>query len=114
MPPVVRSVNAVVAPGQTATIPVIANGSEFIVTVVRAAHPVTAEVNVITVVPLATPFTIPEGPIVATEELLLLHVPDPSLNEVVLPTHTVVTPPIVGGSGLTVTIVVALQLNPSE
>lgn len=60
--------------------------------------------------PPDTPVTIPVPlPIVATEVLALLHIPPPViiLSVVVLPWHTVITPPIAVGDGFTVIIAVA-------
>lgn len=61
--------------------------------------------------PVTTPEPAPTDPVVGT---LLVHVPpdDASLNVVVKPTHTFVTPVIAAGSGLTVTGVVAKQPVP--
>jgi hypothetical protein len=57
------------------------------------------------------PVTIPVvDPTVATDVLLLLHVPPPaSLNEVVIPEHTLSAPSIAVGNGLTVNTAVAIQ-----
>jgi len=43
-PPVVRSLNVVVAPGHTLSVPVMINGKGFTVTVARAVQPVAAAV----------------------------------------------------------------------
>lgn len=61
--------------------------------------------------PPVTPVTIPvDEPTVAIAVLLLAHVPPPaSLRVVVLPAHTVATPVIAPGSGLTVTVVIRMQ-----
>jgi hypothetical protein len=63
------------------------------------------------VVPAATPETMPEVPTVATEVLLLLHVPPEvaSLSELVKPGHVVADPVIAAGAGLTV-IVMTLEV----
>ena len=63
------------------------------------------------VVPDVTPETIPElVPIVATLVLLLIHVPPPVLESVVVePAQTVAVPVIADGNGLTVTTVVVIQ-----
>ena len=57
-------------------------------------------------VPAVTPVTTPEELIVATEVLLLVHVPPPvaSPSEVVRPWHTVNAPVIAAGLGLIVTV----------
>ncbi len=62
-------------------------------------------------VPAATPEAIPElVPMVATLVLLLIHVPPPVLESVVVePAQTVAVPVIVDGNGLTVTTVVVIQ-----
>jgi hypothetical protein len=53
---------------------------------------------------------------VATEVLLLVHVPPETalLSNVVLPTHTAVPPVMAAGDVVTVTTVVTLQPVPSE
>ena len=63
--------------------------------------------------PEATP--VPEV-IVATEELLLLHVPLPviSLSVVVDPGQTLVFPVIAAGSGFTVNVLVTSDPHPVE
>jgi hypothetical protein len=67
------------------------------------------------VVPRATPVTIPVPPTVATEVLLLTHVPLPELESgVVDPTHTAEDPLMAVGSGNTVTTVVTRHPPPSE
>ena len=62
-------------------------------------------------VPDVTPETIPElVPIVATLVLLLIHVPPPVLERVVVePAQTVAVPVIADGNGFTVTTVVVIQ-----
>ena len=65
-----------------------------------------------TVVPGATPVTIPVAePTVATAVLPLNHVPPPvgSNKDVVLPTQTVGIPMMAVGGGVTVTVMVAAQ-----
>lgn len=64
-----------------------------------------------TLVPALIPNTIPEDElIVATPVALLLHVPPPLLNRLVLePIHKVTTPEIAAGMELTVTVVVVIQ-----
>jgi hypothetical protein len=64
------------------------------------------------VVPVVTPVTIPvNDPIVATDVVLLAHVPpiEASVSVIVAPTHTAPGPLIGTGSGLTVTITVLTQ-----
>ena len=65
--------------------------------------------------PPETPVTTPDAePIVATEGLLLVHVPpvDVLLKVVVDPAHTTATPEIVDGKEFIVTTVVAVQVPP--
>lgn len=65
--------------------------------------------------PAERPFTIPVAiPTVATEVVLLVHVPPPVLlNVVVLPTQTLETPVIADGSELTVIVFVVVHPVPS-
>ena len=62
-------------------------------------------------VPGDTPFMIPVVPMVATDILLLLHVPPAvaSASVMVWPAHTTVGPAMGSGVGFTATTVVALQ-----
>ena len=65
-------------------------------------------------VPAPVPVAIPEtGSTVATPVLLLLHVPPPMalLNAEAAPTQKLVVP-VMGAVGLTVTVDVAVSLNP--
>ena len=67
--------------------------------------------------PEATPFTIPvDGSTVATEVVLLVHVPPETvlLSVVAEPIQTEAVPVIVDGSAFTVTTVVVLQPVPNE
>jgi len=64
-------------------------------------------------VPAAMPFTVPvDEPIVATPELLLLHVPPDvaELSVLLLPVQMPVVPVIEAGVLFTVNVVVAMQL----
>ena len=64
------------------------------------------------VVPAATPVTIPVlEPMVATDDVLLLHAPNAvaSFSVVDEPTQTLFVPPIVAGNGLTVSTIVLIQ-----
>lgn len=66
-------------------------------------------------VPAATPVTMPDdGPTVATEILLLVHVPPNAElnNEIVCPTQTDDGPDIAGGLGFTVKVLVRTQPVP--
>lgn len=108
VPPVVASLNIDVPPTQTEVMPVIADGTGKMVITTVAIQPV-GKVYVIIAVPDDMPVTMPdEIPTVATTVLLLLQVPPPASNKaVVWPTHTMVTPVIVPGKGLTVMVIVA-------
>jgi len=67
-------------------------------------------VYVITAVPVPAPVTVPvEDPTVATDGLPLVHAPPDTefVRVVLLPTHTVATPPIDAGMAFTVKLVVA-------
>ena len=108
-PPAVASVNRVVKPTHTLSVPVIAAGFELMVTIEVLRQPVVAT-YVITAVPEDTPVTIPvEEPTVALP-LLLLHVPPAGaeFNVVVNPTQTF-NEPVIIGLGLMVTGVVTIQ-----
>jgi hypothetical protein len=68
-------------------------------------------VYVMVVVPAAIAVTIPAASMVATDVLLLAHVPpaDVLVNVVVAPGHIPIVPVIASGNGLTVTTANALQ-----
>jgi hypothetical protein len=75
-------------------------------------QPVVVSLYVIVEVPAVMPKAIPEElPIVATDVVLLLHVPPPVVlvSVVADPTHTLKDPLIGFGAGFTVTVVVAKQ-----
>ena len=111
IPPVVTSLSVVVAPTHIVVVPVIAAGSAYTVSVLVVLHPAPGE-KVIVVIPAATPVTTPvPEPTVAIPGDPELHVPPPegSLKAVVAPVHTVATPVIGAGSGLTVTNTVAMH-----
>ena len=65
----------------------------------------------ITGLPAAMPFTVPEVDTVANVASLLLHVPPVlvSVNTVAKPAHTFAVPPIEAGNGLTVIAVEIIQ-----
>jgi hypothetical protein len=114
IPPEMLSLKANVEPIHTGPIPVI-TGLGLTVTIVVLAQPVPT-VNDIVVVPAYRPVTVrgdPDEPIVAIPVLVLLHTPpdDKSLNVVVRPTHTEFRPVIGAGTGMTVTMVVALAVQ---
>ena len=84
------------------------------VTTIVAVHP-PAAVNVIVAGPGDTPPITPPLFTVATDVVLLVHVPLPaaSVNVVVVPTHRPVLP-VIGDIGFTVTTFVATQVPPVE
>lgn len=106
VPPEVASLNELVPPAHTLSVPVIAAGAELIVSVWEVRQPV-PNVYTITVVPGVTPVAIPvEASIVATPVFVLVHVPPlvASVNVEVNATQSVLTPDIEAGSGFTVTV----------
>ncbi len=105
--PPTESVNVVVEPAHTLAVPDIEDGEAFTVITFVVVQPVD-KVYVIVELPLATPVTIPvDEPIVATDVVLLDHVPPPaSVNVVVKPAHTLAVPDIEDGKVFTVTTVV--------
>ena len=109
-PPDVASLNVVVEPVQTVVVPAIKEGKALTVATFVALQPVAREYDIVDV-PDDTPVTMPVVPIVAIVVVLLAHVPLPvaSLKVVVEPAHTLAVPAIADGTGLTVTILVALQ-----
>jgi hypothetical protein len=115
-PPAVALDKVVVEPTHVVLVPVIAvsTGSALTFTVVCEdtvdAHPATEIVYVITVLPPDTPVTTPLAGLIKAIALFAVDQDPPVVvlaKEVVEPTHTSVTPKIVGatGSGLTVTVV---------
>ena len=65
------------------------------------------------VVPPDKPETTPVVETVATDGLLLVHIPDPaSINAVVDPIQTLGVPPMAAGVALTVTVAIAGQIDP--
>ena len=111
VPPVLASVSAVVEPEHTVSVPVIVAIPGFTVTTAVLLQPLDI-VYVITVVPAATPVTRPEvAPIVAVAGEPLTHEPPgepPSTRLVNEPTH-VLSVPVIGDMGLTVTITFVAQ-----
>lgn len=113
-PPATLSSRAVVEPKQTEDAPIIGGGAALIETTIVATQPV-HDVNDIVAVPAATPVITPivveSGDTVATDGLLLLHVPqlDATDNVDVRPMHAGPTPVIAGGA-LTVITVVAIAV----
>ena len=118
VPPVAASDNEVVNPEHTLNVPNIAVGNGFTVTTVVMIQPVDDNAYVIVAVlalNTAPPVTKPALPTDAISGALLLHIPPPvaSLNDVVKPEHTLVTPRIAVGKGYTVTTVVVVHPEPS-
>jgi hypothetical protein len=116
VPPVV-GLNVVVDPMHMLFAPVIVTaGFAFIVTLPVAldTHPVAVLVNVNVALPAATPVTTPAFVTVATDALLLVHVPPVvGLNVVVDPMHMLFAPVIVtAGFAFIVTLPVALDAHP--
>ena len=108
--PVVTSLRVIVEPSHTDDGPVIGAGVALTVTITVAWQP-PLKLYEIVAVPGDTPFTIPVVPIVATDILLLLHVPPAvaSVSVMVWPAQTTVGPAMGNGVGFTATTVVALQ-----
>ncbi len=104
VPPVDELVSVVVSVKHSANVPPMPAGLLFTVTIVVAALPHPVE-YVMIVVPCAAPETTPELlPTVATDVLLLTHVPavEELASVVVLPLHIVVVPVIEPGVAYTV------------
>ena len=102
VPPDVASVNVVVRPIQTLTPNKgrILAGAVLTVTTAVVKQPVES-VYVLTVVPGDTPFTIPEvDPTVATESVLLVHVPPPPSLSVVVPVPQIESVPEIGDAAV--------------
>ena len=111
--PVVTSDTFMEKVWQKGTLPVIAAGCVFTVTIFVATQlPIVYDiVEVPTLILLAV--TVPSVPTVATVVVVLLHVPPPvaSVSAVVAPWHTLAMPVIATGCVFTVTTVVAKQLS---
>jgi hypothetical protein len=107
----------VIPPEHNGIFPTIATGVALTVKVTVAAVP-QPSAYVIVAVPSTPVVTNPDtGPTLATEALLLLHVPlgDPLLLSVVVdpPAHNGIFPPIVPGVTLTVNVIVTVLPQPS-
>ena len=105
-PPVVASVNVLVAVPHMLNMPAIVPGSAFIVTGRLTLHPVTS-LYVIVDVPANTPATTPvPDPIAALAGALLIHVPPdvPSVSVAVAPAQIAGLPAIAAGIGFTVIV----------
>jgi hypothetical protein len=110
VPPEVVLLRLEVSPMQTCGVPVIAAGSEFIVTAAVASVPQPV-LYIITVVPELTLVNIPEEvPMVATEVLLLVQVPPAAelLNVVDKPRQRLKVPVMLAGAATTVTVMVVV------
>ena len=112
--PPLPELKEVVAPWHTLSVPVIAGGAAFTVTVWDAAHPV-GNVYLISDVPpvMETPVTVPVVPepaTVADDVVTLLQVPPAVASDkvVVAPVQTVVVPLSTDAGLLTVTAAVLL------
>src|ERR1043165_3903062 len=90
-PPGVLLVRVSTAPVHACVGPAIADGIGITVTTIVVGQPVPEDVNVMVEVPAETPLTYPpDVTIVATDGVLLLQVPDPPPESVVVrPTHAV-------------------------
>jgi hypothetical protein len=115
VPPVVVFPNDTVKPAHTVSVPDISDGNGFTVMVVIMIQPV-GKAYVTEAVFAATPVTTPvPGITVATVVLPLAQVPPlvASFNADVRPTQMLAVPPMFGGNGLTVTIVLTWQPVPN-
>ena len=113
VPPATVLLRVVVVPEHNVVTPVIADGGTLTVSTVVVVQPAD-DVNVIVVVPGAIPPAMPvAAPIVATPVAELLHVPvtPASVSVVVPPTHIVVIP-VIGTTGFTVIVFVAVAVMP--
>jgi hypothetical protein len=109
------SLKPIVAPTQTCTTPLIAEGRGL--TVIKNVEVQPATVYEILVEPVAAAVTTPdELPIVATDGLLLTQTPpDVASPKVVVPfTQSVLLPEIIAGAGFTVTTPVVVHPVPNE
>ena len=115
LPPVGPLLSVVVLFSHTCSVPVMASGNGFTVTVAIFEQPVPNEYDIVTVAsavePVTTPYTTPVVLTVAIAVLLLAHVPPPVrvLRFVVCPWHTCITPVMLAGSEYTVTVSVTLH-----
>jgi hypothetical protein len=109
-PPLVPSVSVSDCPVHRGATPDIDKGDPFTVTAIVEKH-VLLVAYVIIAVPAATPVTIPEVPVVATDVLPLDQLPPvvEMLNGVVRPEQTTGVPEIDAGVAYTVTVVLVPQ-----
>ena len=112
VPPGVPSLNDVVNPAQTVSVPSIGLGNGLTVTIADMLQPVPI-VYVICAVPATPPVTTPvlKTTLAVPDPGLLLQVPPPgvSLRVVVKPEHTLSVPDMAAGTVLTVTTAVLIQ-----
>ena len=112
VPPEVADESVEVAPTHTDVVPERMPGAGFTVRMAEVTQPVEVSVKLITELPPSSAVTAPVAePIIATEPLLLLHVPAPDefVSVVVLPEQSVSVPEIAAGNAITVTVRVAMQ-----
>ena len=114
VPPDTGSVSVNVEPTQMLPAPTMAVGTELTVTTCDIRHPV-GMVYVTVSVPVDRPENTPVVLMDPTAGVVCVQVPPgvASVSVVVRPTHTIAEPPIMAGSGLTVTGLVVKQLVPS-
>ena len=99
-------------PIHTEVAPEMLPGAGLTVRMAVLTQPVEVSVKLMTELPPSSAVTAPEvEPIIATEPLLLLHVPAPDelVSVVVLPEQRVRVPEIAAGNAITVTVRVAMQ-----
>ena len=115
VPVVTALLNVIFCPEQTDDAPDIIPGAEITVIVAVAGIPQPVE-YVIVAVPALPPVTFPVEFTVATDVLLLLHVPPvtASVNAVDRPEHTENNPTIDTGAAMTVTVFVTSVPQPVE
>ncbi len=108
-PPGVMSVNMVVLPWHTLSVPEIGAVAALTVKTAVLVQP-KVDVYVMTAVPAETPATAPLIDPKLTLELVVDHVPPPGVPvSVVVPPMQVLSVPVIDGDAFTVTVVVAAQ-----
>ena len=114
LPPATVLLSVTVAPAHTLVGPVIAGNRFSTVTVVVEVQPVGSVYDIVAL-PRLDPVTTPDDePTLATEVLLLVHVPPVMVSENIVaePTQTFVAPVITEGFGSTVTILLIVHPVP--
>jgi len=111
VPPMDGFESVITLPAQTLSGPIDAVDGSTTVTVFVLLQPTEPTVYVMVVVPSETPVTTPvEEPIVATDGVLLAHVPVPPAVNVIVPTLHTTSGPVIGlGRLLTVNTAVVKQ-----